>query len=116
MDLEEDDTTSRSILIGLGCTLLFHLLLVILSPQFSFQRFSGVHSGIHVTSANKGKTFDFELAQPATAPEKQQLNFMETNSAAPENTPTRRTTSAIATSRPRRRRPPRRRTRWVGPA
>jgi len=87
MDLEEDDTTSRSILIGLGCTLLFHLLLVILSPQFSFQRFSGVHSGIHVTSANKGKTFDFELAQPATAPEKQQLNFMETNSAAPENTP-----------------------------
>ena len=87
MDLQEDDTTSRSIVIGIGCTLLFHLLLVQLSPNFSFQRFSGVHSGIHVTSANKGKTFDFELAQPAPEKEKQQLNFIETNSAAPENTP-----------------------------
>jgi hypothetical protein len=86
MDLEEDDNTSRSILIGIVCTLLFHLLLVIFSPQFSLNRFSGVHSGIHVTSANKGKTFDFELAQPQKE-ERNQMNFVETNSAAPENTP-----------------------------
>ena len=84
----ERDGTDYSIAIGLGCTLLFHLLLVWLSPQFAFEKFSGVHSGISVTSANKGKTFDFELAQPpVTAKERDPFRFVETNSAAPENTP-----------------------------
>ncbi len=87
MDLEEDDNTSRSILIGIICTLLFHVFVMLLSPEFSFNRFTGVHSGIHVTSANKGKTFDFELAQVPEKEERNQLNFVETNSAAPENTP-----------------------------
>ncbi len=88
LDLQEEDTTGRSVLIGIGCTLVFHLLLVLLAPQFAFQGFSGVHSGISVSNANKGKTFDFELAQPAIPPEeKHLLKFMETNSAAPENAP-----------------------------
>jgi hypothetical protein len=84
----EKDPSDYSIIIGLTCTLLFHLLLVWLSPNFAFEKFAGSHSGISVTSANKGKTFDFELAQP---PEKEKerdpFRFVETNSAAPENIP-----------------------------
>lgn len=86
--MPEKDTTDRSIAIGLGCTVLFHLLLVWLSPQFSFEKFSGVHTGISVNSVDRGKTFDFELA-PGTVPkeEKDPFQFVETNSAAPENIP-----------------------------
>lgn len=88
LDLQAEDTTGRSIIIGIGCTLLFHLLLVLLSPQFTFQKFSGVHSGISMTRSNSGKTFDFELAQPVTPPEeKNPIKFVETNPDAPENTP-----------------------------
>lgn len=86
--VSEKDRPDRSIAIGLACTVLFHLLLVWLAPDFEFDKFSGVHSGISVTSANKGKTFDFELAQPQTVQkERDPFRFVETNSAAPENTP-----------------------------
>ena len=80
------DPTSRSIIIGIACTALFHILLVWLSPQFAFDKFSGVHSGISVNLSKVGKTFDFELAPPPEPP-KNPFNFVETNSAAPENTP-----------------------------
>ncbi len=86
--MPERDTTDRSIAIGVICTVLFHILLLVLSPQFSFDKFTGVHSGISVTSVNRGKTFDFELA-PGTFQEKEKdpFRFVETNSAAPENIP-----------------------------
>ncbi len=88
----EKDSADYSIAIGLACTVLFHLLLVWLSPQFAFEKFSGSHSGISVTSANKGKTFDFELAQPGVQEkEKDPFRFVETNTAAPENTPDKTT-------------------------
>ncbi len=91
-DIPEKDRSDYSIAIGLACTVLFHLLLVWFSPQFAFEKFSGSHSGISVTSANKGKTFDFELAQPAvTEKERDAFRFVETNSAAPENTPDKTT-------------------------
>ncbi len=84
----EKDPADYSIIIGLTCTLLFHLLLVWLSPNFAFEKFTGSHSGITVTSANKGKTFDFELDQPAVKEkERDPFQFVETNSAAPENIP-----------------------------
>ena len=53
VDTPEKDTTDRSIAIGLGCTVLFHILLVWLSPQFAFDKFSGVHSGISVTKIGR---------------------------------------------------------------
>ena len=85
---EKDDPVDRSILIGVGVTLLFHILLVLLSPQFAFQKFSGSHHGISVNHTKTGKTFDFELAQPPVKEkEKDPFQFVETNSAAPENTP-----------------------------
>lgn len=84
----ERDKADRSILIGIACTLLFHVVLLLLSPQFSFNEFSGVHTGIGVQRANTGKTFDFELA-PMNPPEKQRnpFNFVETNPDAPANEP-----------------------------
>ena len=76
----------RSIIIGIACTLLFHLLLILFSPQFAFTKFTGVHSGINVARSRPGKTFDFELAQPAPKL-RDPFKFVETNSAAPENIP-----------------------------
>jgi len=84
---ERDDPIDRSIIIGIGVTLLFHLLLVMLSPQFAFQKFSGSHHGIAINHTKPGKTFDFELAPPPPVKEKPLAQFVETNSAAPENIP-----------------------------
>jgi hypothetical protein len=84
----EKDRSDYSIIIGLTCTLLFHLLLLWLSPNFAFEKFTGSHSGITVTNSNKNKSFDFELAQPPVKEkERDPFKFVETNSAAPENIP-----------------------------
>ena len=85
----ESEPSDRSILIGIVATLLFHVLVVVLAPKFAFDDFSGVHTGIQVGSTNQGKTFDFELADAIPPPEQQRnpIQFVETNSAAPENTP-----------------------------
>ncbi len=84
----EKDTSDRSILIGIVCTLLFHVILVLLSPQFAFDSFSGVHTGISVKNTNRGKTFDFQLDQ-MKAPEKERnpFQFVDTNPDAPANEP-----------------------------
>lgn len=84
----EKDPADRSILIGIVCTLLFHVLLVLVSPQIAFDEFSGIHTGINVNNASKGKTFDFELA-PSEVPEKERnpFQFVETNPDAPANEP-----------------------------
>jgi hypothetical protein len=85
----ESDPSDRSILIGIVGTLLFHVLLMVLSPQFALDDFSGVHTGINVNNTNREQTFDFELAAPEV-PEEEERNpfrFVETNSAAPENLP-----------------------------
>jgi hypothetical protein len=82
------DSTGRSIGIGIACTLLFHLLLFLLSPRFAFDKFSGVHSGIQVTRAKPAKTFDFQLDPgQVEPPKKDPFKFVETNPDAPENTP-----------------------------
>ena len=83
----DDDYTRRSIGIGIACTVLFHLLLLWLSPNFGFNRFSGVHSGIAVVKPNQGKSFDFQLQPPEEPPAPDPFKFVETNPDAPENTP-----------------------------
>lgn len=86
--LEKDEPARRSIVIGVACTILFHLLLILLTPQFSLSEFSGTHSGIKVASKTTGKSFDFELAPGRIkAPEPEPFRFVETNPDAPENTP-----------------------------
>lgn len=85
----EKEGSDRSILIGVVATLFFHVLLVVFSPQFALDDFSGIHTGINIQKTNEGKTFDFELADAIKPPEaeKNPFRFVETNSAAPENTP-----------------------------
>jgi len=85
--LDGDDYTGRSIGIGVACTVLFHLLLLWLSPNFSLNKFSGVHSGISVVKPAQGKTFDFELAPPEEPPKQDPTKYVDTNPDAPENTP-----------------------------
>jgi hypothetical protein len=84
----ERDPADRSILIGIAATVVIHLLVVIFAPEFSFDKFSGVHSGISVNNTNRGKTFDFELAPSAVQqPEKKPFQYVETNPDAPANEP-----------------------------
>ncbi len=81
------DPADRSILIGIVCTVLFHILLVVLSPRFAFDDFSGIHTGINVNHTNKGKTFDFELTPQVPEKERAPSQFVETNPDAPANEP-----------------------------
>ena len=84
----EEDRIWRSIGIGLACTLVFHLLLFLLSPKFAFNKFSGTHTGINIAKKNKGKSFDFQLENPPVEqPKKAPTQFVETNPDAPENIP-----------------------------
>ncbi len=80
------DTTDRSILIGLVATVAVHVILLMLAPRFSFDKFSGIHTGISVNQ-NQGKTFDFELAPAAREPERPPSQFVDTNPDAPANEP-----------------------------
>ncbi|MDP2138109.1 MAG: hypothetical protein Q8J74_09660, partial [Candidatus Didemnitutus sp.] len=41
-----DDPASRSIAIGVLCTLVFHVLLVVLAPYFPVESMSGTHSNL----------------------------------------------------------------------
>lgn len=84
----EKEASDRSILIGVVGTLLFHVLLVVVSPRLAYDEFSGIHTGIHMNPVNRGQTFDFELADPVAAePERDPFRFVETNPDAPENEP-----------------------------
>ena len=83
---DNDDYTRRSVGIGIACTVLFHVLLLWLSPRFGMNKFSGVHSGIAVARPNQAKSFDFDLTPPPE-PKQDPLKFVETNPDAPENTP-----------------------------
>ena len=85
--MAQEDVTGRSIGIGIACTVLFHVLLLWLSPRFHLNEFSGVHSGIKVAKPSQGKSFDFELTPMTEQEKKDPFQFVETNSAAPENTP-----------------------------
>ncbi len=84
---EEQEYNRRSIGIGIACTVVFHLLLLWLSPRFGLDTFSSGHTGISVVKPMQGKTFDFELTPPPEEEKQRPPNFVETNPDAPENTP-----------------------------
>jgi len=84
--LRDEDPVHRSIGIGIACTILFHLLLVWLSPQFGMNKFNGSHRGIAIKT-NAGKTFDFQLDPMPEPPKQNAFRFVDTNPDAPENTP-----------------------------
>jgi hypothetical protein len=87
------DDESRSILIGLGATLLFHVLLFSLAPLVKVEHIGGSGGsffGLTGAQLAKNKEFNIELAPDeikAPAPEKTPFKFVETNPDAPDNAP-----------------------------
>jgi len=87
------DDESRSILIGLGATLLFHVLLFSLAPLVKVEHIGGSGGsffGLTGAQLAKNKEFNIELAPDeikAPAPEKSPVKFVETNPDAPDNAP-----------------------------
>ncbi|HEY8995162.1 MAG TPA: hypothetical protein VIM71_10905, partial [Lacunisphaera sp.] len=84
----EKDPSDRSILIGVIATVVFHVLLVVLSPKFAFDDFSGVHTGINIQSKQQGQSFDFQLSDPVQEEKpRNPFQYVETNPDAPANEP-----------------------------
>ncbi len=81
---QERESRRRSIAIGLFCTLVFHVLLLVSAPFF--QGYGGVPGGEQMLKPARERAFDIELANPETPPPPP-INFVETNPEAPENTP-----------------------------
>lgn len=80
---------SRSIGIGVACTILFHVLLVCLAPFFPTEKITGVSGELGAFARpDPAKDFDLELANdvPAEKPP-DPYRFVETNPDAPENEP-----------------------------
>lgn len=86
---EEREPKSRSIAIGIVCTIVFHILLLSLAPLFPVEKLAGSHSNLAaIAKAKRGKTFEFQLVNPpAEKPPPAAIKFVETNPDAPENTP-----------------------------
>lgn len=76
------------IVIGVVCTLLFHILLFLTARLLPVGALSGSHSNLDAIAARKNKTFDFQL-EPAPPEEVQpdRMKFVETNPDAPTNEP-----------------------------
>ncbi len=83
---------NRSIRIGVACTVLFHLFLVLLAPLLPADRLTGGGAMFPARSGqDRVQDFNIELAavpeaQPAPPPP---FQFVETNPDAPENEPDR---------------------------
>jgi hypothetical protein len=75
-------------MIGVICTLIVHLLILVIAPQISVDRLSGTHANLAAIAARKKKSFDFELAPlPVVPPKPDPFKFVETNPDAPANEP-----------------------------
>lgn len=75
------------IVIGIICTVLFHILLYLVAPLLPVDTLSGAHFKPDPT-AKKDKYFDFELAAlPVAEVKPDPMKFVETNPDAPANEP-----------------------------
>lgn len=85
--LSEDERKSP-IIIGIVCTVLLHVLLVLTAPLLPVDSFSGYHFKPDPNAAKKDKYFDFELAAlPPAEVKPDPMKFVETNPEAPANEP-----------------------------
>ena len=81
-----EEGRKNPIVIGVICTLLFHILLFLVAPLLPVDRLSGSHSNLDaIAAAKKNKTFDFELEPAEVQPDP--MKFVETNPEAPTNEP-----------------------------
>lgn len=84
----ELEPRERSIVIGIICTIIVHLIILLLAPQVSVDRLSGTHSNLAAVAARKNKVFNFELEPLPPPPKKPDpFKFVETNPDAPANEP-----------------------------
>ncbi len=75
------------IIIGIVCTILFHILLYLVAPLLPVDSLSGAHFKPDLT-AKKDKYVDFQLAPlPAEEVKPDPMKFVETNPEAPANEP-----------------------------
>ncbi len=83
----EEDRKSP-IIIGIVCTVLFHVLLVLVAPLLPVGSLSGNSANLSSKEAKKNKVFDFQLeAMPPAEVKPDPLQFVETNPDAPTNEP-----------------------------
>ncbi len=86
--LTEDDDLRRPVTIGIICTILFHLFLLLGAPFLPIEKFGGDHANLAAIAARKNKTFDFQLEPlPPTPPKPDPFKYVETNPDAPANEP-----------------------------
>lgn len=75
------------VIIGIVCTILFHILLYLVAPLLPVDSLSGAHFKPDLT-AKKDKYVDFQLAPlPAEEVKPDPMKFVETNPEAPANEP-----------------------------
>lgn len=85
--LSEEDR-KNPIVIGVACTVLFHILLYLVAPLLPVDRLGGTHPNLDAIAARKNKTFDFQLEPlPPEEVQPDRMKFVETNPDAPTNEP-----------------------------
>lgn len=76
------------VIIGVICTVLFHILLILVAPMLPLGHLGGTHSGSDAKAVKKDKYFDFQLeALPEAEVQPDPMKFVETNPEAPANEP-----------------------------
>ena len=83
-----EEGRKNPIVIGVVCTLLFHILLFIVARLLPVGSLSGTHPNLDAIAARKNKTFDFQLERlPEAEVQPDKMKFVETNPDAPANEP-----------------------------
>lgn len=87
-----EEGRKNPIVVGVACTLLFHVLLVLVAPLLPVDRLTGTHSNLDAINARKDKSFDFELEPlPVASQQPDPSVNMDTNPDAPSNEPDKTT-------------------------
>jgi hypothetical protein len=83
-----EEMPKSPVVIGVVCTVLFHLLLWLGAPLLPLGTWGDGSNLAKEKDANAGKTFDFLLERlPAAEEPPEQMHFVETNPEAPTNEP-----------------------------
>lgn len=81
------DPENRSIEIGIACTILFHVFLMLVAPRLPVELLHGSLIGSLGDATPKGSDFNIELAPEDIKAQRDPMKFVETNPDAPENEP-----------------------------
>jgi len=83
-----EEGRKNPVIIGVACTVLFHILLFIVAKMLPVDVLSGTHPNLDAIAARKNKVFDFQLERlPEAEVQPDPVKFVETNPDAPTNEP-----------------------------